>query len=270
MVKVAFRDLRRNPVAYPKVARWDLLQGMYRILADDGTIVAAHPEAVVHGISIEPEPANTKTATNTLTGAKGAPGEFDCYADVPDDEPIFVLRARDPLAPVMIQLWTAARSLYRIPDDRECNKQVHAIQIAEAMRKYRHDNFSNDVVREPYGPAAALLAAFESMAHAACSRGASPIPDRACDTTPADSHRHDLRADVGVEHRGGEAAAAPDLFLTEIEVVDVTPIEGDPCMAWVEAVAVTPGAGGRFKLVVPKRVVLQPHKRYRLNIQRAD
>ena len=39
-------------------------------------------------------------------GTKANPGEFDCYAAAGDDEPIFVLRANDPLAPLLVREWS--------------------------------------------------------------------------------------------------------------------------------------------------------------------
>ena len=37
------------------------------------------------------------------------PGQFDCYAKLKDDEPYFVLRAKDPHAPALVELWAALR-----------------------------------------------------------------------------------------------------------------------------------------------------------------
>ena len=39
-------------------------------------------------------------------GTKKNPGQFDCYAAAGDDEPIFVLRANDPLAPLLVREWS--------------------------------------------------------------------------------------------------------------------------------------------------------------------
>ena len=36
-------------------------------------------------------------------GTKANPGQFDCYAAAADDEPLFVLRANDPLAPSLLR-----------------------------------------------------------------------------------------------------------------------------------------------------------------------
>lgn len=42
-------------------------------------------------------------------GTKSNPGQFDCYAKLADDEPYFVLRAKDPHAPILVELWAALR-----------------------------------------------------------------------------------------------------------------------------------------------------------------
>lgn len=38
---------------------------------------------------------------------KNNPGKFDCLSKVGPDEPIFVLRANDPIAPAAVRLWAA-------------------------------------------------------------------------------------------------------------------------------------------------------------------
>ena len=38
-------------------------------------------------------------------GTKKNPGPYDCYAAAADDEPIFVLRASDPLAANLVRQW---------------------------------------------------------------------------------------------------------------------------------------------------------------------
>lgn len=42
-------------------------------------------------------------------GTKLKPGQFDCHAKAEDDEPIFTIRAKDPLAPYLIQAWRMLR-----------------------------------------------------------------------------------------------------------------------------------------------------------------
>lgn len=91
-------------------------------------------------------------------GTKSNPGEFDCYAKAADDEPIFTLRSKDPLAPIFIRMWIAVRGgnvleLFSLladlvqagmqysmtPDDPE--KIMEAYDCADAMERYREDNF---------------------------------------------------------------------------------------------------------------------------------
>lgn len=38
-------------------------------------------------------------------GTKNDPGAYDCHTAAAPDEPIFTLRANDPLAPVLVQRW---------------------------------------------------------------------------------------------------------------------------------------------------------------------
>lgn len=43
-------------------------------------------------------------------GTKLKPGKFDCYANAEPDEPMFVLLARDPLAPQLVRIWAKMRA----------------------------------------------------------------------------------------------------------------------------------------------------------------
>lgn len=45
-------------------------------------------------------------------GTKNNPGRFDCYAKADPNEPIFILLARDPLAPALVRLWAHVRRVY--------------------------------------------------------------------------------------------------------------------------------------------------------------
>lgn len=40
---------------------------------------------------------------------KNNPGKFDCYANAAPDEPLFILRATDNLAPWIVRIWASAR-----------------------------------------------------------------------------------------------------------------------------------------------------------------
>ena len=43
-------------------------------------------------------------------GTKNDPGKFDCHAKAADDEPLFTLRAKDPIAPALIEAWRHIRA----------------------------------------------------------------------------------------------------------------------------------------------------------------
>ena len=46
-------------------------------------------------------------------GTKNNPGTYDCHRSADGDEPIFTLRAKDPLAPVLIRTWVELRKMTR-------------------------------------------------------------------------------------------------------------------------------------------------------------
>lgn len=67
-----------------------------------------------------------------MMGTKERPGEFDCYANALDDEPMFVLLARDPLAPVLVDMWAMLRQATR----GDSTKVLEAEACAAAMREW--------------------------------------------------------------------------------------------------------------------------------------
>lgn len=87
-------------------------------------------------------------------GTKSEPGPIDCYAAAEPDEPIFVLKANDPLAPNVIDMWADMRereslALYRIgaiSSERLGEKIQKAIQariVARQMREWKEKNGGN-------------------------------------------------------------------------------------------------------------------------------
>jgi hypothetical protein len=79
-------------------------------------------------------------------GTKENPGRFDCYAAAAPDEPIFILRANDPLAPVIVRFWA---ELYQDAKRRagawsngSIARYCEAMDCSEEMRawKVNHDN----------------------------------------------------------------------------------------------------------------------------------
>lgn len=71
-------------------------------------------------------------------GTKNNPGDYDCYANAEPDEPMFVLLARDPVAPVLVMLWTQIRSELSKMSARgdEPEKLEEAEACADAMKAY--------------------------------------------------------------------------------------------------------------------------------------
>jgi hypothetical protein len=80
-------------------------------------------------------------------GTKAKPGTFDCYANAEDDEPMFVLLARDRVAPLVVRGWAAKREelLHSRRDDHctvgevlaDLEQIAEARQCADAMEAWR-------------------------------------------------------------------------------------------------------------------------------------
>jgi len=70
-------------------------------------------------------------------GTKNNPGEFDCYANAEPDEPMFILLARDPFAPLVVQYWAMLR---RQAGKTSPEKLNEAEQCAESMAKWYEEN----------------------------------------------------------------------------------------------------------------------------------
>lgn len=72
-------------------------------------------------------------------GSKLKPGKFDCYESAAPDEPMFVLLARDPLAPILVEQWAALREHFagnpsKVAEARSCAQDMRdwARRIQEA------------------------------------------------------------------------------------------------------------------------------------------
>lgn len=85
-------------------------------------------------------------------GTKNNPGEYDCYVNASPDEPLFVLRSTDPVAPLLVAIWAALRENNEEAADmflsdaknithrrgrRIDKKSAEAFKCADAMRAYR-------------------------------------------------------------------------------------------------------------------------------------
>lgn len=73
-------------------------------------------------------------------GTKNKPCEFDCYDDLDDDEPYFVLRAKDPLAAEVVRIWAELywKSGRRAGTPGE-RKHLRAIHCALEMERWRDE-----------------------------------------------------------------------------------------------------------------------------------
>lgn len=64
------------------------------------------------------------------SNCKNSPSKFDCYANAAPDEPMFVLLARDPSAPLLVELWALIREKLgsdaeKIEEARGCATAMH-------------------------------------------------------------------------------------------------------------------------------------------------
>ena len=60
-----------------------------------------------------------------------------CIQLAEDDEPMFVLLARDPVAALLVRHWAELRIMY---DILTCDQQNEAIACADAMEKWANDH----------------------------------------------------------------------------------------------------------------------------------
>jgi len=70
-------------------------------------------------------------------GTKNNPSIYDCYSKAKSDEPMFVLLARDPLAPSLVRLWAD------LAKDRSSNgpqKSQEALACAREMQAWYDTN----------------------------------------------------------------------------------------------------------------------------------
>lgn len=96
---------------------------------------------------------------------KNEPGQYDCYKKAAEDEPLFTLRAKDPIAPYLVEIWHATRRgrwdeavviIGRAAGDAAVGSRVssdnydkldEALAVADSMRAW----FSLNVKPAPIG-----------------------------------------------------------------------------------------------------------------------
>lgn len=80
-------------------------------------------------------------------GSKLEPGAFDAWEKAGEDEPLFVLLARDPLAPAVVEAWATLREaeiqaqvagglMARTDENREYAKVDEARACSRLMRRW--------------------------------------------------------------------------------------------------------------------------------------
>lgn len=76
-------------------------------------------------------------------GTKNAPAKFDCYSNALPDEPMFILLARDPSAPDLVEGWASGR-IYAIATGKKPQSDMAMVEeaqdCAKAMRAWRQQN----------------------------------------------------------------------------------------------------------------------------------
>lgn len=75
-------------------------------------------------------------------GTKNNPGAFDCYEHAEDDEPMFVLLARDEIAPYLVRRWAQLHKSQRLHLRRGeyDTKELEALDCAAAMEAWRKEH----------------------------------------------------------------------------------------------------------------------------------
>ena len=82
-------------------------------------------------------------------GTKNNPSSYDCHRAADGDEPIFTLRAKDPLAAVLVRTWVELRrevdptTRRGLNHTREAEKRLEALQCADLMEAWRKARFKD-------------------------------------------------------------------------------------------------------------------------------
>lgn len=76
-------------------------------------------------------------------GTKINPSDYDCYAKAGPDEEMFVLLARDAIAPMLVRQWAHQRSMQistGAKPETDYPMVKEALACADKMEKWRHEN----------------------------------------------------------------------------------------------------------------------------------
>ncbi len=70
-------------------------------------------------------------------GTKNNPGSFDCYGKADPDEPLFVLRGKDPCASFIVKLWAQMRCVAGVEDKAATEARIgEALRCAATMKEW--------------------------------------------------------------------------------------------------------------------------------------
>jgi hypothetical protein len=79
-----------------------------------------------------------------MMGTRNNPGKHDCMHKIAPDEPFFVLRANDPIAPAVVRMWAA--QYWQSGGDPE--KVAEARRCAEAMEAWHREHLAKEKTGE--------------------------------------------------------------------------------------------------------------------------
>lgn len=77
-------------------------------------------------------------------GTKNNPAPFDCYANALPDEEMFVLLARDPDAPALVEQWADNRAWAIATGKRPESDMAMVTEARECAAKMRRWRFQNE------------------------------------------------------------------------------------------------------------------------------
>lgn len=92
-------------------------------------------------------------------GTKANPGKYDCYEKADPDEPLFVLRAKDPNAACLVWLWA---TMAEMQSEQEPEKVADARACVAQMINWAHEKGI-----KAHGLGVATLSAVMEMTRAA-------------------------------------------------------------------------------------------------------
>ena len=73
-------------------------------------------------------------------GTKSNPSKYDCYKNAQNDEPMFVLLARDRDAATLVRMWAHRREMTSPGKEGNAQKVTEALAVADAMETWHRAN----------------------------------------------------------------------------------------------------------------------------------